>query len=312
VGAGLLASGPAGEDALAVAARLLAASARAAASLDPEVGGAAADALWAAARLAAIPTAAAAAAALAAGLAQTGGLLSPGAPRWRGERLDLAAGLRRLAAPDTAAAGSLQATLAIGALGVAALVLAGLAPALAAAPRLGAGGAGAALAGVARSSALPLLAALAAAGAADLLLARRRLARSLRMTRAEVERDLREEEGDPWTRAERRRRDAEPSPAGPPPPAACVVVNPTRIAVTLGHRRGSDEAPVVLDKRAGPAAAALRRRARRAGLPVVRDPALARALWSLAEIGQSIPEELYDAAAALLASLCAPGWEGRR
>jgi flagellar biosynthesis protein FlhB len=310
VAAGLVASGPAGEDALAVSARLLAAALRAAASLDPQAGGAAAEALWAAARLAAIP-AAAAAAALAAGLAQTGGLLSPGAPRWRAERLDPAAGLRRLASPDAAAAGLLQATLAVAALGVAALVLAELAPVLAVAPRLGAGGASAALVQSARSAAVPLLAALAAAGAAELLLARRRLARALRMTRAEVERDLREEEGDPWTRAERRRRHADPSPPGSPPPAVCVVVNPIRIAVTLGHRRGSDEAPVVLSKRAGPAAAALRRHARRAGLPVVRDAALARALWSLAEVGESIPEELYDAAAALLASVYALAWEAR-
>jgi flagellar biosynthesis protein FlhB len=152
---------------------------------------------------------------------------------------------------------------------------------------------------------------LAAAGAADLLLSRLRLARALRMTRAEVERDLREDEGDPRWRAERRRSHADPPPLGAPPRPVCVVVNPTRIAVALGHRRGSDEAPVVLAKRAGPAAASLRREARRSGLPVVRDAALARALWSLAEVGESIPEELYDAAAAVLASVYALPLEAR-
>ena len=79
------------------------------------------------------------------------------------------------------------------------------------------------------------------------------------------------------------------------------MVNPTHLAVILGHRRGSDDAPVVLAKRRGAAAEGLRRQARRAGLPVVPDAALARALWRLAEVGESIPEELYDAAAVVLA-----------
>jgi flagellar biosynthesis protein FlhB len=38
-------------------------------------------------------------------------------------------------------------------------------------------------------------------------------------------------------------------------------------------------------------------------VPVVRDPPLARALHRLAEVGDEIPEELYDAAAAVLAHL---------
>ena len=59
----------------------------------------------------------------------------------------------------------------------------------------------------------------------------------------------------------------------------------------------------MLAKGTGEAAARLRSLARRAGVPVVRDPPLARALHRLAEVGDEIPEELYDAAAALLAHL---------
>jgi flagellar biosynthesis protein FlhB len=81
------------------------------------------------------------------------------------------------------------------------------------------------------------------------------------------------------------------------------VVNPTPVAVALLHRRGSGEAPRVLAKGTGAAAARLRSQARRAGVPVVRDPPLARALHRLAEVGDEIPEELYDAAAAVLAHL---------
>jgi flagellar biosynthesis protein FlhB len=309
IGAGLLAAG-AMEGAAARPARLLAAAIRTASAAEPSTGGALEGALREGVALCAPPALAAAAAALAAGLLQTGGLLAPGALRWRWDRLDPAAGLRRAAAPGAVATGLLQAALAAAAPGVAAAALAGLAPALAAAPRLGAGGAAGLLLRAAAAVAGPLLALLAAAGAAELLLARRRLARSLRMTRDEVARDLREDEGDPHVRGERRRRHAEPPAGGVPRRAACVVVNPTRIAVALGHRRGSDEPPVVLAKRLGAQAAALRRVARRAGVPVVRDPDLARALWRLAEVGEAIPEELFEAAAAVLAAVYAAAREG--
>ena len=38
-------------------------------------------------------------------------------------------------------------------------------------------------------------------------------------------------------------------------------------------------------------------------MPIVRDVPLARALHRLAEVGDEIPEELYEAAAAVLAHL---------
>jgi type III secretion protein U len=115
-----------------------------------------------------------------------------------------------------------------------------------------------------------------------------------------VVRERRDEEGDPRHRAERRRLQRALAGAGPVRRAACVVVNPTHVAVALEHARGSDEAPVVLAKGLGEAAARLRAEARRAGVPIVRDVALARALYRLAEVGDAIPEELYDAAAAVL------------
>ena len=127
------------------------------------------------------------------------------------------------------------------------------------------------------------------------------------MTRDEVRRELREDEGDPRHGAERRRvhralarrgprrardgRRREPHPRrgrAPPRPRAAT------------RRRASS--------RRGPAsrAARIRSAARRAGVPIVRDVPLARALHRLAEVGDEIPEELYDAAAALLAHLYGP------
>lgn len=123
------------------------------------------------------------------------------------------------------------------------------------------------------------------------------------MSRDEVRREQKEDEGDPAHRAERRRRHRALLEAGPVARATVVVVNPTHVAVALRHDRAAGGAPVVVAKGAGRAAAVIRSAARRAGVPIVRDVPLARALHRLAELGDEIPEELYEAAATVLAHL---------
>jgi type III secretion protein U len=173
------------------------------------------------------------------------------------------------------------------------------------------------LAGLARAEpaallrAAPALGALAlrlgvaflAFGLLDLGLAFGRHRRALRMTRDEVRREHKEDEGDPAHRAERRRLHQALLSTAPVRRATVVVVNPTHVAVALRHDRGSGDAPRVLAKGTGLAAARIRSAARRAGVPIVRDVPLARALHRLAGVGDEIPEELFDAAAALLAHL---------
>lgn len=236
--------------------------------------------------------------------AQAGFAFSPEALWPRLERLDPARGLRRLCSLGELVRVALA--LAKGALLVALLVRwwRDAAPALASLPRAGP----AAMAAAARlvaPLAVELAGVLLALGAADLALARRRHRRALMMTRDEVRRELREDEGDPAHRAERRRIHRALLETAPAARATVVVVNPTEVAVALRHERGGDAPPRVLAKGTGPAAARIRSAARRAGVPIVRDVALARALHRLAEVGEEIPEQLYDAAAAVLAHLYA-------
>lgn len=246
-----------------------------------------------------VPAAAACAGALLAGLVQTGGLFAPDAVRPRLDRVDPGEGLRRLLSP-AGAGQALLATLGIAAaLGLCVSHLAGRAPVLSQAPRMRTGAALRVAGDTVVAVLLPLAGLLAGAGFADLLLRRRRHVQKLRMSRAELERDLREDEGDPRQRAERRRLHA--SAVGAAGRPTCLVVNPTRFAVALAHRRGADDPPVVLAKGSGIRAAALRSEARRLGIPVVPDRELARALYRLADVGESIPEELYEATAAVLA-----------
>jgi flagellar biosynthesis protein FlhB len=84
------------------------------------------------------------------------------------------------------------------------------------------------------------------------------------------------------------------------PTADVVVTNPTHYSVAL--RYSADAlAPVVVAKGQDLVALRIRELAREAGVQVVPDPPLARALHGTVEVGRMIPEELFQAVAELLA-----------
>jgi type III secretion protein U len=251
----------------------------------------------------------AAGAAATAALAQGGVRLAADPLGPRLERLDPFRGLARLASP----AAALQAALGLAKggllLALAATWVGGQARTLAQLPRL----APAALVRALPAGSLALRLGLAALafGLLDLALARRRHRRALMMTREEVQRESKEDEGDPQQKAERGRLHRSLLEAGTVARATVVVVNPAHVAVALHHRRDGESAPRVVAKGLGPEAARIRAEARRAGVPIVRDVPLARALFRLVEIGDEIPGELFDAAAAILVHVYGTGGGGR-
>ena len=298
--AAVIATGPAAAGELA---RLVRAALSAAAGASPDPAATLRAAAAAVARLSLAPGLAALAAGALAGTLQTGAGFFPEALRPRLDRIDPLRGLRRLASP----AQLLRAGLGIAKAGVLLAIAAAWlrsANGLGELPRAAPGAALRASPALV-SVALRLAGAFAAFGILDWALARRRHRRALMMTREEVRREQKEDEGDPAHRAERRRRHRALLDAGPVTRATVVVVNPTHVAVALRHQRGGEDAPRVIAKGAGLAAARIRSAARRAGVPIVRDVPLARALHRLAEVGDDIPEELYEAAAAVLAHLYA-------
>ncbi len=139
-------------------------------------------------------------------------------------------------------------------------------------------------------------------GVADHALARARHLKDLRMTREEVKREYKESEGDPHHKAQRKalhRQFAQGGVARGVQKASAVVVNPTHIAVALRYDSEECEAPYLVAKGREADALALRREAERRGIPVVRDVPLARSLIHY-DVGEPIPEELYQAAAVVL------------
>jgi flagellar biosynthesis protein FlhB len=138
--------------------------------------------------------------------------------------------------------------------------------------------------------------------AVDLLLTRRAWIKRLMMTRDEVRRELRETEGDPEIKQARRQahhallmgatlnaiRDA-----------SVLIVNPTHLATALRYSSNEDDAPRIIAQGEGELARRMIDAARAYGVPVVRDVPVARALQEL-EIGDQIPEALYEAVAEIL------------
>jgi flagellar biosynthesis protein FlhB len=128
----------------------------------------------------------------------------------------------------------------------------------------------------------------------------------LKMSRQDLRDEFKETEGSPQIRGRirnlqrqmrRRRVKADVS------RAAVVFTNPTHYAVALGFDFVTMEAPKVLAKGRNLLAEEIKAEARWAGVPIVENPPLARSLYRSVEVGQAIPVELYAAVAAILAYL---------
>jgi type III secretion protein U len=139
-------------------------------------------------------------------------------------------------------------------------------------------------------------------GILDYLWARRAHVKELMMSREERKDEHKESEGDPRQKGKRRAMQRQILFGGRArgvQQASCVVVNPTHIAVALRYAEKEADAPYVVAKGREYDALRLRRRAAQLGIPVVKDVPLARSLVDF-DVGEEIPEELYQAAAAVL------------
>jgi len=87
------------------------------------------------------------------------------------------------------------------------------------------------------------------------------------------------------------------------PTADVIVSNPTHYAVSLQYRREKSPAPIVVAKGKDLVAKQIREIARKNGVPIMENPPLARALHAGAEVGDTIPSELFGAVAEVLGYL---------
>lgn len=126
----------------------------------------------------------------------------------------------------------------------------------------------------------------------------------LKMTKKEVEEETKRMEGDPeiQKRMKEIQKDmAEQRMMSDVPEADVVVTNPTEYAVALTYETEVMAAPKVVAKGKDQIADNIRKVASEHHVPIVERPPLARALFQTTEIGEEIPEDLFEAVAEVLA-----------
>ncbi len=151
--------------------------------------------------------------------------------------------------------------------------------------------------------------------AGDLVWARTRWRRDLRMTKQEVKDEQKQAEGDPFFKAKRRSlamaRSRKRMMAAVPR-ATLVIANPTHYAIAIRYVREEGGAPVVLAKGQDLIALKIREIAEGHDIPVIEDKALARSMYDHVEVSQLIPAEFYKAVAELIHFLQSRKTKARR
>lgn len=135
----------------------------------------------------------------------------------------------------------------------------------------------------------------------DVLFSRREYLRKLRMSRRDIKDEVKRREGDPTIRSKRRRLILEMLKRSRSirrvADADVVMTNPTHLAVALRYRPKTMRAPIVLAKGSDRTAARMRQIALRSGVPMLRSPELARALFRECGIDQPVPGHLFESLA---------------
>lgn len=137
----------------------------------------------------------------------------------------------------------------------------------------------------------------------DVMLQRKEHTKNLKMTKDEVKREYKEDEGDPLIKGYRKQLHQELAMSDVAQQVAksdVVVTNPTHIAVAVKYDPKEAVAPEIMAKGQRLYAQHIRELAEQYDVPIMRNVPLAWALIEL-DVGDEIPEDLYHAVAEILA-----------
>ena len=133
--------------------------------------------------------------------------------------------------------------------------------------------------------------------AADLAWQRFSYMKKMRMSMRDIRQEMKDAEGDPHLKGQRKQLQQEWAQQGANHAAAdahVLVVNPTHVAIAIAYDRETCPVPTVTAKGEDDDALAMRQAAQEAGVPVLRNIELARGLLADAETGEIVPAELFD------------------
>lgn len=128
--------------------------------------------------------------------------------------------------------------------------------------------------------------------------------KSLMMTKQELKEEYKQTEGDPLIKSkikERQRKIAMSRMMQEVPKADVIITNPTHIAVAIKYDKDLYNAPYVVAKGKDLLAQNIKKVAKENSVPIVENKPIARILYDTLDIGDLIPEDLYEAIAEILA-----------
>ena len=147
---------------------------------------------------------------------------------------------------------------------------------------------------------------IVAIGIADVFYQKWQYIQQLKMTRQEVKQERKETDGAPEVKSRIRRIQMQMSMkrlVQEVPKADVILVNPTHVAVALRYDAKTMEAPILLAKGADHLAEKIIKLGRSHGVPIIRRPEVARAIYASVKPGEPIGEAFYVAVAEVLAML---------
>ncbi|MDQ0914246.1 flagellar biosynthesis protein FlhB [Paenibacillus sp. V4I5] len=128
--------------------------------------------------------------------------------------------------------------------------------------------------------------------------------KSLKMSKQDIKDEYKKSEGDPLIKGKiraKQRQMAMQRMMQEVPKADVIITNPTHFAVALKYDSNNMQAPTVIAKGADYVALKIKEVAKINGIMTMENKPLARAIFAQVEIGESIPAELFQAVAEVLA-----------
>jgi flagellar biosynthetic protein FlhB len=127
---------------------------------------------------------------------------------------------------------------------------------------------------------------------------------NLKMSKQELKEEYKQTEGNPQIKAKIKQKQRQMSASRMMkeiPKADVIIANPTHFAVALKYDQSEGEAPIVIAKGQDYVALRIKDIAKENSVEIVENKPLARTLYSTVDIGEPIPEELYQTVAEILA-----------
>ena len=127
--------------------------------------------------------------------------------------------------------------------------------------------------------------------------------KKLKMSLRDIRDEVKENEGDPYIRQQRKamhQEYANENAVGAARTANVLIVNPTHLAIALDYDPETCPVPVLAAKGEGPVAQAMREAAEAAGVPIIRNIDVARALFDRGQINDLVPRDMFEAIAEII------------